>query len=150
MKLVRTFVFCSEGVAVWIAQREDAKFALTLDYGKRFDKLKIDSADAVHSDSEACWHESPESAMAELLEAATRKLYRKRPGGPAASADRLPAGNRRAQRVIMGAREIDKNTLRRRALAIGKPLSKARRAAESGFNRVRGGAGPAPPSPIRL
>jgi hypothetical protein len=40
--------------------------------------------------------------------------------------------------------------LRRRALAIGKPLSKARRAAESGFNRVRGGAGPAPPSPFGL
>jgi hypothetical protein len=40
--------------------------------------------------------------------------------------------------------------LRRRALAIGKPLSKARRAAESSFNRVRGGAGPEPPLPLRL
>src|SRR3981189_1614247 len=73
MTIIRSFVFCSGGVAVWIAEREDAKVALTLEYGKRFDKLKIDSTDAVHSDSEACWHESPESAVAELFEGATRK-----------------------------------------------------------------------------
>ena len=35
MKIVRTFAFRSSGVAVWIAEREDAKVALTLDYAHR-------------------------------------------------------------------------------------------------------------------
>jgi hypothetical protein len=51
--IVRPFVFCPEeyGVAVWIAERDDAKVALTLEDGKTFDRLEIDSADAVHGDS---------------------------------------------------------------------------------------------------
>jgi hypothetical protein len=90
MTIVRSFVFPYRGVGFWIAEREDAKVALTLDYGKRFEKLKIDSADAVRSGSEACWHESPESAVAELLEVTTRKRAQYTP------TNNFPKKNRRA------------------------------------------------------
>ena len=74
MKIVRAYRFCDKGsgIAVWVAQRQDSKVALTPDFGKRFDESNIDSAAAVRSDSEQCWHDSPEAALAELLEAATR------------------------------------------------------------------------------